>query len=165
MHLSHILLLSSASGVAIADLIIAPFPGTTPNASDIKIVAVTLGGTGCPASAASAQEVTDPEVLPLPVVSFNATAGKDASAETARTNCQMLVKVQYPAGWKFGVYTADYSGYTKLPEDVLGVSKTVYYFSGETQEVSALGVERGGIGWDDELTGIDVFEYDHVGPG
>lgn len=128
--------------------VVAAFPtfntlsprSSTPDVSDVKITQVAFAGSGCPAGSISSwsQSLMNSETVTLPLVTFNAESGKKASVNESRTNCQMAVKVQYPTGWQFSVYSADYTGYAQLPDGVLGISKTTYYFSGDSRMVTRL---------------------------
>jgi hypothetical protein len=106
---------------------------------NVEVTEIAFAGSGCPAGYAPGQALSDPTTLILPKSSFTAESGKNKSNLDARTNCQILVKLNYPSGWQFSVSKADYFGRVQVPEGMTGVSKTTYYFTGDdTSDVCAL---------------------------
>jgi len=140
MRLSQILSLPTSVGAAFPTFNTLSPRSSTPDVSDVKIIEVALAGSGCPAGTISSwsQSLMKPETMALPQVTFNAESGKKALVNESRTNCQMAVKLQYPAGWQFSVYSADYTGHAQLPDGVLGISMATYYFSGDSHMVTRL---------------------------
>ena len=66
-----------------------------------------------------------------------------SSVSQWRKNCQINAKVQYPEGWQFAVAGAEYTGRANLAEGASASSKSTYYFSGETKQVSGSALYTG----------------------
>jgi hypothetical protein len=106
-----------------------------PEPHDVAITEIAFAGSGCPAGYAPGQALSDPSTLIIPKTSFTAESGKNKSNLDARTNCQILVKLNYPSGWQFSVSKADYYGRVQVPDGMTAVSKTTYYFTGDSTDV------------------------------
>ncbi|KAK0624132.1 hypothetical protein B0T14DRAFT_427077 [Immersiella caudata] len=101
-----------------------------------EVTEIAFAGSGCPAGYAPGHTLSDPSTLILPKSGFTAETGKNKSYLDARANCQILVKLKYPSGWQFSVSKADYYGRVQVPEGMTGVSKTTYYFTGDSSDIS-----------------------------
>jgi len=108
-----------------------PFPGPR----EVQLVQLAFAGSGCPVGFLPAQNQTGPTTLTLPKTNVTAESGRNISIASSRSNCQMLAKLKYSPGWQFSVSQADYTGYVDLPAGVTGTSKTIYYFSGGSDQV------------------------------
>ncbi|KAF2157344.1 hypothetical protein K461DRAFT_219803, partial [Myriangium duriaei CBS 260.36] len=97
---------------------------------------VTYGGTGCPAGTVASVISDDRTTMTLIFDQYVASIGTGVSVVENRKNCQLNVKIHYPPGFQFSLFSADYRGYAGLDKGVTGVQKSTYYFSGQTQQCS-----------------------------
>jgi hypothetical protein len=68
--------------------------------------------------------------------SYVASMGKGIAITEARKNCQLNINLQYPGGFQYSIFSADYRGYAQLDKGVNGTQQSTYYFSGQTAQVS-----------------------------
>ena len=110
--------------------------GAAPNASQVQMTGVTYGGTGCPSSSVGSAVSADRTTMTLIFDDYVASIGGGAPITESRKNCQLNLNLQYPGGFQYSVFSADYRGYAYLDQGVSGSQKSIYYFSGQTAQVS-----------------------------
>ena len=110
-----------------------------PSGHDVQIKGLAYGGSGCPAGSVDSSLSTDLTTLTIIYDQFQAQAGPNIQPKDYRKNCQLNVKLQFPQGWQFSVFKADYRGYANLPKGDTGSVNANYYFSGSTQQVCLRG--------------------------
>jgi len=104
----------------------------------VQIAGFVNGGSGCPVGSIKLTQSPDMSKFSLAFDSLVAEAGRNVSTLNLRRNCQINVKIKYPSGWQFSVPLADYRGYARIPEGLTAVSRSTYYFSGETAQVCTI---------------------------
>lgn len=114
-----------------------PVIGPTPSGHEVEIRSISFAGTGCPAGTVAGQLSSDLTTMTLLFSQYTAQAGSGIPPTEYRKNCQLNVKIQYPQGWQFSIFKADYRGYAFIPDGGKGTCKATYYFSGQTQQVSS----------------------------
>ncbi|KAH7147041.1 hypothetical protein B0J13DRAFT_473868 [Dactylonectria estremocensis] len=124
------------AGAAAAAPAVAERQAKGPKAHEVQIRGFTHGGSGCPAGSVGHMLSSDLTTLTLIYDEFIAQAGKDIKPIEKRKNCQVNLKVQYPQGWQFSIFKADYRGHATLPAGATGTCKATYYFSGSSQQIS-----------------------------
>lgn len=112
--------------------------GNAPDPDKVHIVGVTYGGTGCPDGTVSHVLSDDRQVMTLIFDQYVAQIGPGVNTKENRKNCQLNINLRYPGGFQFSVFSADYRGYANLEKGVSGTQKSIYYFSGQTEQVSSL---------------------------
>ncbi|KAK2747097.1 hypothetical protein FQN57_002352 [Myotisia sp. PD_48] len=108
--------------------------GDAPDPDKVQIVGLTYGGTGCPSSTVSHVLSDDRQVMTLIFDEYVAQIGPDVDMKNNRKNCQLNINLRYPGGFQYSIFSADYRGYAFLEKGVTGVQKSIYYFSGQTQQ-------------------------------
>jgi len=106
----------------------APWSDAGPSGHEVTIAGISFAGSGCPAGSVAGQLSSDLTTITLLYDSFVAQAGANTKAADMRKNCQLNVKLQYPSGWQFSVFKADYRGYAALQKGDSGTCKATYYF-------------------------------------
>jgi hypothetical protein len=124
-HILHLVIALAATASAHEE------PG--PPSNEVQVTGFTFGGSGCSASSVSLRPSSS--LATLEFDAFNAYSGQNITASSYRRNCQINVKLKYPAGWQFSVSAADYRGYALVPAGMTGVTKATYYISGERAQV------------------------------
>lgn len=61
---------------------------------------------------------------------YVASIGPGVPITENRKNCQLDINLQYPSGFQYSVFNADYRGYAALDANVTGTQQSTYYFSG-----------------------------------
>ncbi|KAK0741403.1 hypothetical protein B0T18DRAFT_491784 [Schizothecium vesticola] len=110
---------------------------TTTAPASVSLAGITYAGSGCAASSLGAAALAKPGVIPVPRKVFVAKSGENNTrvAET-RVNCQTTISLNHTAGWQYSVSEADYYGRVVLALGAEAISKTTYYFSGNTAQLS-----------------------------
>lgn len=120
-----------------------------PNPSQVYINGITYGGTGCPQGSLSSFISADrqtfvnawtftavvadlyvPYRFTLIFDEYVASIGPGVAITENRKNCQLDIDLQYPSGFQYSVFNADYRGYAALDANVTGTQQSTYYFSG-----------------------------------
>lgn len=143
------------AGLAAASPVTGPLIDTVPSGHEVEIKSISFAGTGCPAGTVAGQLSSDLTTLTLLFADYTAQAGSGISPREYRKNCQLNVKIQYPQGWQFSVFKADYRGYAYIPEGDTGTCKATYYFSGQTNQITSTMVIQGPF--DDNYIKTDQF--------
>lgn len=131
----HVLSLVPAFAGLTAALTIQSRQSTAAPAS-VSIAGIAYAGSGCPASTLGASAVAKPGVIPVPRKLFVAKSGEgNTKVVETRVNCQTTISLNHTAGWQYAVSEADYYGRVVLALGAEAISKTTYYFSGNTVQV------------------------------
>ncbi|MEU2718507.1 DUF4360 domain-containing protein [Streptomyces sp. NPDC007205] len=94
---------------------------------------VTVNGSGCPAGTASVTAAPDHTAFTVTYSNYLAQVGIGAKPTDFRKNCQIMVRVNAPQGFTYGVASADYRGYAHLAAGASGKEQANYYFQGQSQ--------------------------------
>ncbi|KAK0644686.1 hypothetical protein B0T16DRAFT_331879 [Cercophora newfieldiana] len=133
MRLSNVLPfagLVAALPAAEPDFIGGILPSAGPSGHEVQIDSIAYAGSGCNAGTVAGLLASDLTAVTLLFSEFIAESGKGVAAGKLRRNCNLLVKLKYPAGWQFSVFKADYRGYAQIPAGDVGTCKSTYYFQG-----------------------------------
>jgi hypothetical protein len=120
-----------------------PDGGPGPSGHEVTIKSIAFAGSGCPAGSVAGQLSSDLTTLTLLYDKFVAQAGKGITPSEYRKNCQLNIKLEYPSGWQFSIFKADYRGYAQIPKGDTGTCKATYYFSGDSSQISSTKTIRG----------------------
>lgn len=96
----------------------------------VHIDGYSYAGSGCPAGSVSSNLSGDAQALTLLFDSFIASVGPGVPFTEKRKNCTVTVKLRFPAGWSYSLYTVDYRGYIDLQGGVTGRQSARYWFQG-----------------------------------
>ena len=97
---------------------------------------VTVNGSGCPAGTASVASAPDKTAFTVTYSNYLAQVGGGAKPTDFRKNCQIMVRVNAPQGFTYGVASADYRGYASLARGASAREQANYYFQGQSQTAS-----------------------------
>ncbi|MFI9082248.1 DUF4360 domain-containing protein [Streptomyces sioyaensis] len=97
---------------------------------------VTVNGSGCPAGTASVAPAQDHTAFTVTYSNYLAQVGIGAKPTDFRKNCQIMVRVNAPQGFTYGVASANYRGYASLAAGAWGKEQANYYFQGQSQTAS-----------------------------
>jgi len=134
MKLQSILALVPAIIASVSAAPTARDAGPDPN--QVTFETISYAGSGCPAGSVSNVASTDKTLLTSIFDQFIAAVGPGIPITGSRKNCQMTLKIHYPGGFQFSIFSADYRGYAELDKDVTGLQKSTYYFSGSQSQAS-----------------------------
>lgn len=83
-----------------------------------QVTNVTIDGSGCDASSATAIMTQDLNYLSVLYDRFSAQIGRgteNPDAKAIEKRCTILVDINVPRGWTFDVDTIEYRGYVEIP--------------------------------------------------
>jgi len=107
-----------------------------PNPNQVNFETISYAGSGCPAGTVSNIASSDRTILTSVFDQFIAAVGPGIDILGSRKNCQMTLKIHYPEGFQFSIFSVDYRGFAQLDKDVNGLQKSTYYFSGSQQQAN-----------------------------
>jgi len=120
-----------------------------PDRSKVFIKGVSYGGSGCPQGSVGVSLSTDRTTFTLIFDKYVASISPGPTDPAkSRKNCQIAVNMQYPGGFQYSVFKADYRGFVELDKGVTGTQKSTYYFSGQTAQASTQTIFKGPISKD-----------------
>jgi len=125
-----------------------------PPANEVYIQDVKWAGSGCPAGSVSRSLSNDKQTVTLMFDKYMAAIGPDVSLTQSYKNCQLNLKLKTPPGWTYTIHRTQYRGYTTLDDGVSATQKSIYYFSGDTNQWTAQTTFKGPYAadyhfWDD----------------
>ncbi|MEU2718508.1 DUF4360 domain-containing protein [Streptomyces sp. NPDC007205] len=97
---------------------------------------MTVNGSGCPAGTASVDPAPDRTAFTVTYSDYLAQVGVGAGPTDFRKNCQIMVRVNAPQGFTYGIAKADYRGYASLASGAWARERANYYFQGQSQTAS-----------------------------
>ena len=104
----------------------------------ITIESITYAGSGCPAGSVAGTLTDSRTLLTLAFDSFIAQSGPNIPASENRKNCLATLKLKYPSGYQYSLFTADYRGFAAIASGSTGICKSSYYFSATNLQVYSL---------------------------
>ena len=113
-----------------------------PNPGDVKILSAKYAGSGCPGGSARFEPGASPS---LTFSNLVAKSGPGIPLADARSSCQLIVAIKYPAGYQFSLSTFNATGFGWLSAGNTGTFKVIYFFSGDQHQVSAATYSDNGI--------------------
>lgn len=101
----------------------------------VKIKSVNFGGSGCPYGTADlAFDPDDPTIFSLIFDAYSAAVGEGIPFTESRKHCTIIVKLEFPQGFSFTLFEADYTGFVDLDKKVFATQRSEYYFEGEPRD-------------------------------
>jgi len=105
-----------------------------PSGHEVQIESFTYAGSGCKAKSAVGTISDDGTLMTISYDSFIAESGPGVKASDNRKNCNLNVKLKYPQGWQYSIFTTNFRGYANIYKGDKGVCKATYWFTGETEQ-------------------------------
>ena len=119
-------------GLAIATPIIQ---ASSAAPSGVTIESISYAGTGCSAGTVAGTFTDDKSLLTLAFDSYVAQSGPSIQTSESRKNCLLTLKLKYPSGYQYSIFTADYRGFAAISSGSTGICKSTYYFSSQSLQV------------------------------
>jgi hypothetical protein len=107
-----------------------------PDPRQVYIEGLTSGGTGCPQGTVGQSISNDRQTFTMIFDNFVASIGPGIPVTENRKACQLNIKLRYPPGWSYAIMSSDYRGYVSVDRGVTAAHKSLYYFAGQTNQVS-----------------------------
>lgn len=125
-------MLTAMTAAALTLAALTPTPAAAPSGK-VTIDVVTVNGSGCPAGTTAVAAAADNTAFTVTYSDYLAQTGAGADPTDFRKNCQLVLRVNYPQGFTFGIAQADYRGFAHLAAGAHGAERANYYFQGESQ--------------------------------
>ncbi|EAU85095.1 hypothetical protein CC1G_08068 [Coprinopsis cinerea okayama7 len=103
--------------------------------AELKLKSVGAIGTGCPPGTVVGR-VNKDDSLSLFFAKFRADAGPTFDLSEGRTNCQLTLDVDIPAGYQFAFDKTVLNTAYAVDSKVDAISKTYYYFQGQLDQAT-----------------------------
>jgi len=129
---------------------------TAPPPDAVPVDVVTVNGSGCPPGTAHVEMSPDNTSFQVIYDQFAALSGGDARPTDFRKNCQINLRIDAPAGYRYAVADADYYGWALIADGTNGLLRTNYYFQGSSSTVSVNHRFAGPFAGDWQRTNSDV---------
>lgn len=103
-------------------------------AQNITIRGARMTGTGCNSSTAWATTTSDGRTLSVLFDNFMVDIGNGSSnpqATSLKKNCRVLIDVDVPAGYQYGLEQTDYRGFAALPTSAYGLHRFTQIIPGQ----------------------------------
>lgn len=147
---------AAIAGVAIALISPPTDPAVAPPSGKITVDIVTVNGSGCPAGTTAVAVSPDNTAFTVTYSTYLAQVGVGSKATDMRKNCQLVVKVNYPAGFTYAVAQVDNRGYAHLERGASAIQRSNYYFQG--QSANQASTHQLPSPWDDNWQTTDVAD-------
>jgi hypothetical protein len=95
--------------------------------SNFTLYGITYGGSGCPQGSL---DTSKQRISPL-----GASLDYNFTAQSGRTNCQILFDVLYDEGYQFSVFASEVHGHGWLDNGTTATIQDTIYFSGSSDQV------------------------------
>ena len=92
-------------------------------------------GTGCPAGTAGVAMTTDNRAVSIVFNQFTTEAGVGANKQTTEKNCEIIIPIEAPAGFRMAVAQMDYRGFKALPNKARGKLVAVHQIRHQLKKV------------------------------
>jgi hypothetical protein len=136
MRRALLLTAATAFAILISGTAYADEPDSAPPADAVPVDVVTVNGSGCPAGTAHVTMSGDNTSFEVNYDQFAALSGGNARPVDARKNCQLNLRIDAPAGYRYAIADADYSGWAHIADGANGLLRTNYYFQGSPATIS-----------------------------
>ena len=94
------------------------------------ITDVKYAGTGCKAGTATVSPAQDYQTITFSFDSYEASIGPGIPFPERAKNCNIHLKIHYPQGWQYTLYTTDYTGLADLQKGITAYQESNYWFAG-----------------------------------
>ena len=101
----------------------------------VTIESIAYAGTGCPAGSVAGTLTDSKNLLALAFDKFVAQSGPGIPTAENRKACVLTIKLKYPSGYQYSLFTADYRGFAAIASGSTGTAKASYYFSSTNLQV------------------------------
>ncbi|KAK5652817.1 hypothetical protein OQA88_9483 [Cercophora sp. LCS_1] len=105
-------------------------PPVTP--SRVRIVGVSLLGSGCPAGTADVQIDASKSLLEVTFSEYIIQTGPGTRAADWRKNCKLTLNMEFDQGFQFSTLTTDMKGFAQIPQGARGRCTNTFDFTGAT---------------------------------
>lgn len=106
-----------------------------PAPSKVILYKPVYSGTGCPAGSAGVAMTTDNRAVSIVFNQFTTEAGVGANKQTTEKNCEIIIPIEAPAGFRMAVAQMDYRGFKAIPSQARGKLVAVHQIRHQLKKV------------------------------
>jgi len=105
---------------------------TTPSIvpGDVKVIGVSLLGTGCPPNTADVQVDATKTLMEITFSEYIVQTGPGTKASEWRKNCKLTLNLAFSEGFQFATLSTEMKGYAQIPKNTRGVCTNSFDFTG-----------------------------------
>ena len=123
-----------AAGLVAADSAPAVSPSATP--PYVRVVGVTLLGSGCPAGSTRVTIDDNTSSVEVAFSKYLVQSGPGTMAEDWRKNCKFTLNLEFSKGWQLSAQTTNSKGYVRIPDGNSGYCSNSFWFTGDSGEAT-----------------------------
>lgn len=121
--------------LALAAALPAEFsPNVVP--SHVRVVGVSLLGSGCPAGSADVQIDATKSLMEITFSEYIIQTGPGTRASDWRKNCKLTLNMEFDEGFQFSTLATDMKGFAQIPSGARGQCTNVFDFTGVQGQAS-----------------------------
>ncbi|OAQ97203.1 hypothetical protein LLEC1_05546 [Akanthomyces lecanii] len=105
-------------------------PGKPAEPQHVKVVGISVLGTGCPKGTADVQVDTTGTLFEVTFSAYEVETGPDTMPKDWRKNCKLTINMEFTPGYQFSIVDTDMYGYAEIPAKVNGQCVNTYSFTG-----------------------------------
>ncbi|KAK5651929.1 hypothetical protein OQA88_11588 [Cercophora sp. LCS_1] len=114
--------LSLSAALPAAEAPIAP--------SSVRVVGVSLLGSGCPAGSADVQIDATKTLMEVTFSEYIVQTGPGTKASDWRKNCKLTLNMAFDQGFQFSTFATEMMGFAQIPGGAKGMCTNVFDFTG-----------------------------------
>jgi len=104
-------------------------PAATPP-STVRVVGVSLLGSGCPPNTADVQIDAGKTLMEVTFSEYIIQTGPGTRASDWRKNCKLTINLAYDEGFQFATLSTEMKGFAQLPKGSRGTCSNTFDFTG-----------------------------------
>jgi len=98
--------------------------------SHVRVVGVSLLGSGCPANSADVQIDATKSLMEITFSEYIIQTGPGTRASDWRKNCKLTLNMEFDQGFQFSTLATDMKGFAQIPAGARGQCTNVFDFTG-----------------------------------
>jgi hypothetical protein len=102
----------------------------------VRVVGVSLLGSGCPAGTADVQIDATKTLMEITFSEYIIQTGPGTRASDWRKNCKLTLNMEFDSGFQFSTLTTDMRGFAQIPAGARGVCTNTFDFTGIQGQVN-----------------------------
>jgi hypothetical protein len=102
----------------------------------VRVVGVSLLGSGCPAGSADVQIDATKTLMEITFSEYIIQTGPGTRASDWRKNCKLTLNMEFDQGFQFSTLTTDMKGFAQIPAGARGQCQNTFDFTGITGQVN-----------------------------
>jgi len=115
--------------------------------SSVRVVGLSLLGSGCPAGSADVQIDATKTLLEVTFSEYIIQTGPGTKASEWRKNCKLTLNLEFDEGFQFATLATSFAGFAQIPKGARGLCTNTFDFTGvsgsSTYSISLVGQREG----------------------